>query len=158
MSGPNRICAICGLPLALVVLAATLTSCGSTSGAPGTSTRSSTSSCSRVKLVSEHANGGTVHLCVGQPLVVRLHSTYWSSPTSSSAAVLRRAGPTRVRPAPATACVPGAGCGTSTTRFSAVGPGTAHVAAQRQLCGEALRCTKSRRSFVLVVVVRRPGG
>lgn len=148
----------CGPPLALVALAAALASCGSASGAHATSTRDSANSCSQVKVVSDRANRGTVRLCVGQRLVLRLHSTYWSAPTSLPTAVLRRVGRTIVRPAPPTKCVPGAGCGTSTTHFLAVARGRAIVAAHRELCGEAVQCRKRQRSFVLVVVVRRSGG
>jgi hypothetical protein len=107
--------------------------------------------------VSERANGATVHLCKRQSLVLRLHSTYWNQATSSAAGVLRRTGPTKVQPAPPTACVPGAGCGTSTTRFVAVGRGTARVTSQRRLCGEAVECTGRQGSFVLLVAVRRSG-
>jgi hypothetical protein len=96
-----------------------------------------------------------VHLCRRQKLVVRLHSTYWQDLASSSTGVLRKSGPTVVRPAAPTACVPGAGCGTVTAHFVAVARGRAHVTAERTLCGEAVQCGPGRRSFELVVVVRR---
>jgi hypothetical protein len=105
--------------------------------------------------VSERANGKTIHLCVRQKLVVRLHSTYWGDVATSNTGVLRRSGRTVIRPAPPNACVPGLGCGTVTTHFVAVAHGTAHVTAHRSLCGEALECGNRQRSFVLVVVVRR---
>jgi hypothetical protein len=96
-----------------------------------------------------------VHLCMRQRLVLKLHSTYWSDATSSAPAVLRRTSPTKVQPAPPTACVPGGGCGTATTRFLAVSRGRARVTSQRRLCGEAVQCRNGQRSFVVVVVVGR---
>jgi len=142
----------------LGLFAAALVACGSATATPAVSVRdasSTTSSCSRAKIVSEHANGSTVHLCRRQKLVVRLHSTYWMDLASSNKGVLRKSGPTVVRPAAPTACVPGAGCGTATAHFVAVARGRAHVTADRTLCGEAVQCGPGQRSFELVVVVRR---
>ena len=96
-------------PLLGLVVAA-LAACGSATATPAASVRDvSSTSCSRTRVVSEHAKGTTVHLCRRQKLVVRLHSTYWQDLTSSNKAVLRKSGPTVVRPAAPTACVPGAG-------------------------------------------------
>jgi hypothetical protein len=140
-------------PLACAAFAAAVAACG---GAPATPAATRTTlSCSHTKIVSEHANGKTVHLCVRQKLVVKLHSTYWQDVASSNRGVLRKSGHTVVRPAAPTACVPGAGCGTSTTHFVAAGRGAAHVTAHRSLCGEAVRCRSRQRSFVLVVAVGR---
>jgi hypothetical protein len=105
--------------------------------------------------VSERADGKTIHLCARQKLVVRLHSTYWQDVATTNTSVLRKSGATVVRPAPPTACVPGAGCGTATARFVAITRGTARVTAHRSLCGEALPCGSRNGSFVVVVVVRR---
>lgn len=143
-------------PLLLAAVAAALAACGSATATLVASTQHAAgASCTQPRVVSEHAKGTTIHLCLGEKLVVRLHSTYWSSATTSSPAVLRRTGRTIVQPAPPTTCVPGAGCGTSTTRFVAAAHGKARVTAQRQLCGEAVQCRTGQRSFVLFVVVRR---
>jgi hypothetical protein len=141
------------MPLLLTALAAALAACGSASATPAASTATGGGSCSHAKVVSDHADGTTVHLCLHQVLVVKLHSTYWSGATTSSKAVLRRTGPTTVKPGAPGACVPGSGCGTSTTRFVGVGRGKARVTAHRTLCGEAIQCGKGQGSFVLVVVV-----
>jgi len=49
--------------------------------------------------------------------------------------------------------VPGAGCGTVTALFDAVGPGRASVSAERTGCGEAMSCTGRQRSYSVTVVV-----
>jgi hypothetical protein len=140
----------------LGVIAAALVACGSAPATPPASTRAgSSTSCSRAKAVSEHADGKTVRLCVRQKLEVELHSTYWRDLASSDRGVLRKSGRTVVRPAAPTACVPGSGCGTTTAHFVARTRGRARITAHRYLCGEAVRCRPGRRSFALIVVVRR---
>jgi hypothetical protein len=137
------------------VIAAALAACGGAPAMPAATRDSSNTLCSHTKVVSEHANGKTVHLCVRQKLVVKLHSTYWRDLASSNKGVLRKSGTTVVRPAPPTACVPGAGCGTTTAHFAAAARGRAHVTADRTLCGEAVQCRGRQRSFALVVLVHR---
>ena len=138
-----------------VVIAAALAACGSAPATGATTRQVAGTSCSHTKVVSERAKGKTVHLCVRQKLIVKLHSTYWRDLASSNKGVLRKSGPTVVRPAPPTACLPGAGCGTTTAPFVAAARGRAHVTAHRSLCGEAVQCSGSQGSFELVVVVRR---
>jgi hypothetical protein len=103
--------------------------------------------------VDEHANGTTVDLSVGQTLLLQLHSTYWQDVTSSDPSTLRAMSPT-VTPQPASSsCPPGGGCGSITVQFVALGPGTATVAASRQLCGEDVQCPSSDRSYTLLVKI-----
>ncbi len=53
------------------------------------------------------------------------------------------------------ACVgPGAGRGTVTARYIAIATGQVTVAADRTVCGEALRCTGSRGAYHLHGVVK----
>jgi len=99
--------------------------------------------------LDEHDNGQTVHVAVGADVTVTLHSTYWTfSPVP--AGVLKTVG------APATvggACAPGEGCGTVTVRFTAVGKGTAALAAGRTTCGEALACGPGQGTYRVTVDV-----
>jgi hypothetical protein len=143
--------------LALVALATmAATACGPR---PGTHTAARPSPgrrppCASPVAASDNANGRAVHLCLGQAIVLRLHSTYWEQITSSDQSVLRQSGPTRIHLAPTSACVPGAGCGTLTTRFLAAARGTARITARRRLCGEDVECSPSQQGFTLTVIVR----
>jgi len=99
------------------------------------------------------ANGQQLTLHVGDHLTVALASTYWAAPSTSAPAVLQPSGSTVT---PTMPCVPGGGCGTSSTTFVAVATGTATVVSNRTSCGEALLCSPSQRSYSLTVVVTPP--
>jgi hypothetical protein len=109
--------------------------------------------CAGPVAVSDNASGRKVHLCLGQTMMLQLHSTYWEGITSSDEGVLWQSGPTRVQLPPTSACVPGGGCGTLTTRFLAAARGTARITAHRRLCGEDVECAPSKQVFMLTVVV-----
>jgi hypothetical protein len=100
-------------------------------------------------------NGTTVTLHPGQTLVVALASTYWTFAGSSDPKVLASVGTPVAAPG---TCPPGAGCGTVSQAFHAVGPGTAQVSASRVSCGEAMRCTGGAGSYRLTVQVTAAGG
>jgi hypothetical protein len=140
----------------------TLGSCSSGSAAsPSSPPRSPTSSASsapsdaaRPVILDERARGTTVRVTTGTQIVVRLHSTYWSTPAGSDPLVLTPVGgetPTTT----AAACPPGRGCGISSAQFTALRPGTAHVSARRDSCGEAMRCSPGQGRYDVTVTVTR---
>jgi hypothetical protein len=103
---------------------------------------------------TEADNQRTVTLAVGDHLTVVLASIYWHF-TTLAAGVLTSPGPATVTATPpGQGCVPGAGCGTVTMRYTATATGQTTIAADRTTCGEALRCTGSRGTYRLHVVVR----
>lgn len=95
-------------------------------------------------------NGTSMTLHPGQTLLVTLSSTYWSFQGSSDAQVLAPVGAPVASPG---SCPPGVGCGTVAQEFRAVGTGTAHVAASRVSCGEAMRCVGASGQYELTVKV-----
>lgn len=99
-------------------------------------------------------NGHRVNLAVGDRLVVVLASTYWHFTALDTTGILADQGPGVVAAsAPGHGCVPGAGCGTVTIRYVAVAAGQVTVAADRTVCGEAMRCTGTNGTYRLHVVV-----
>jgi hypothetical protein len=102
--------------------------------------------------LDEHAARTTVHLRVGAALVVRLHSTYWSTPAVSAPSVLSPAGGGST---PGGTCRPGGGCGVSSASFTAVRPGLAQVTAHRDSCGEAMRCPPGQGDYAVTIAVDR---
>jgi len=106
----------------------------------------------RTLVVGDADNGHSVSLHAGEHLQVVLSSTYWRVDGSSDTTVLRPTAQPTVSPQ-IRGCVPGAGCGTVTALFDAVGPGTASVSAQRTGCGEAMACTGRQGSYRVTVVV-----
>ncbi|MER6074554.1 hypothetical protein ABT187_38210 [Streptomyces sp. NPDC001817] len=103
-------------------------------------------------VLDERARGTTVRVTTGTLVVVRLHSTYWSTPAGSDPQVLAPSGGGAI---PAGTCPPGRGCGTSSARFTARRPGTAHVTARRTACGEAMRCSPGQERYEVTVTVTR---
>ena len=101
--------------------------------------------------VSESDDGRTLHVSVGQRVVLLLHSTYWMIDGSSDPAAIQPDGDATASPAPG--CVPGAGCGTVSEVFVAVRPGVATLRASRTSCGEALACTDGQGSFAVSLTV-----
>jgi hypothetical protein len=100
-------------------------------------------------------NDHSVNLAVGDRLVVALASTYWHFTALDTTGILAGQGPGVVAAtAPGHGCVPGAGCGTVTIRYAAVAAGQVTVAADRTICGEAMRCTGTSGTYRLHVVVR----
>ncbi|MDF3298760.1 hypothetical protein [Streptomyces tropicalis] len=102
--------------------------------------------------LDEHANRTTVSATVGTPVVVTLHSTYWSGLTSRTPAALAAAGTPRV--APAHSCAPGAGCGTVELDLRAVRSGSAEITAHRTSCGEARPCVGGAGTYTVTVKIR----
>ncbi|SDN39790.1 hypothetical protein [Actinacidiphila guanduensis] len=126
---------------------------GSTAGSRSSPTTASAATTPPAALtLDEHAPRTGVHVRSGTVVVVRLHSTYWSTPTSSDPAVLVPGGGGS---SPAGSCPPGGGCGVASARFTAAHPGTAHVTAHRSSCGEAMRCPPGQDSYEVTVTVSR---
>ncbi|MGW1162006.1 hypothetical protein ACWD48_28160 [Streptomyces sp. NPDC002519] len=118
---------------------------------PSASSASSPPSTGSVVL-DERSRGTTVRVTVGTLIVVRLHSAYWSTPASSNPRVITAiGGGTTVT----TTCPPGRGCGTSSTQFTALRPGTVHITAHRDSCGEAMRCSPGQGRYDVTVTVTR---
>ncbi|NUR04208.1 MAG: hypothetical protein HOY79_49215 [Streptomyces sp.] len=93
-----------------------------------------------------------MRVTTGTLIVVRLHSTYWSTPAGSDPRVLVRVGG---GPTATGTCPPGRGCGISSAQFTAGRPGTAHIAARRDSCGEAMRCSPGQGRYDVTVSVTR---
>jgi hypothetical protein len=109
----------------------------------------------QVMVVSDHSNGKTVHVTVGEHLKLILSSDYWHVHGSSSNAVLVQIGRARLLPRPKSCPkIPGLGCVPFQTTFTARAKGTAVITASRQTCGEALACQPPQEHFRLTVVVR----
>jgi hypothetical protein len=132
-----------------------LAGCGSTgtstaSSAPASTALVPTTTPAAVS-ADEHANHTTLKVAVGTTISVDLHSTYWSAATSSAPDIVAPAGSPATSPSPS--CRPGGGCGTVTTTFTARTPGTAHLAASRTICGEALNCGPDQRTYDVTIEV-----
>jgi len=104
---------------------------------------------------TEHdgANGKTIHIAVGDKLVLILGSSYWNFRGSSAPRVLRQVGPVRLVRS-SRSCPPGVGCQPKRALYRALASGKAVISAHRLTCGEALACTGSRGRFRLTVIVR----
>ncbi|MDR2986418.1 MAG: hypothetical protein LBV34_16415 [Nocardiopsaceae bacterium] len=101
----------------------------------------------------DHANGKTIHIAVGDKVVLILGSSYWNFRGSSTPMVLRQVGPA-ILVRSSHSCPPGVGCQPKRARYKALAPGKAVISAHRLTCGEALRCTGSHGHFRLTVIVR----
>jgi hypothetical protein len=130
--------------LASAVLAA---GCGAAHDGPGSSHSP------RTIIQRDHANGTTIHVAVGDKVVLILGSSYWNFLGSSSPAVVRQVGSVRLLRS-SHSCPPGVGCQPKRALYQAIGPGKAVISAHRLSCGEALACTGSHRNFRLTVIVR----
>jgi len=137
-----------GLAVIVLLAAAILGGCGSTGGP----TKSSTGSTPPPATADEGSDGSTIRLQRRQRLVVTLHSTYWQigQPGSSVLAVTHEPA---VAAGPGCASIPGTGCGTVTAEYVAGRAGTTALAAHRNSCGEALRCTGTAGEWRITVVV-----
>lgn len=105
--------------------------------------------------ISESSNNETVSVHVGDHVVVRLHSTYWtiSNPTPS---VLAKLSSSTIAGGVGCPKIPGMGCGVVSTTFRALRVATVKVSAHRSTCGEALRCTGTEgRWTAKIKIVKR---
>ena len=109
---------------------------------------------SQAVTLSEADNGRTVQVAPGAVIEVVLHSTYWQPKGASNAATLAPASQPRVQADLGGQCVPGAGCGTVTQTFTAVGSGQSEVTADRVVCGEAMACRPDQRHYGVTIVVK----
>lgn len=125
---------------------------GSSSSTSPTPPPSASGSAAHSVVLDEGARGTTVRVSTGTQLVVRLHSTYWSTPAGSNPRVL---GPGGGGTTVSGTCPPGRGCGLSSARFTALRPGTAHITARRHSCGEAMRCSPGQERYDVTVTVTR---
>ncbi|MFF4186639.1 hypothetical protein ACFYZ9_25985 [Streptomyces sp. NPDC001691] len=101
--------------------------------------------------LDEHDRGRVVPVRAGARVLVRLHSTYWSAPTSSDTGTLAPVGTSRGTPAGN--CEPGAGCGSVAADFTARGAGTARIVSHRDSCGEAMRCPPGQGDYAVTIKV-----
>ena len=146
------------LALALAVVMGVTGACAtsrppaSTTGAPSSPTSTHTTPAPSTLTLDEHARLTRVSVRTGTSVLVRLHSTYWSTPTTSDPDVLV---PDAGGSSPSGSCPPGGGCGVSSARFTAARPGTARITAHRSSCGEAMRCLPGQGSYQVTVTVTR---
>jgi hypothetical protein len=133
------------LAACLTLVAATATACSG-----GSSTSPATVPGGGTHQLDERANGTTVHVSLGDTVVVTLHSTYWSFVPTDGLALQ----PVSTQTATGSACphVPGSGCGTVTVTFNVGHVGTSTLRAHRSSCGEALRCTGSAGDWSVTVI------
>ncbi|MFI2206541.1 hypothetical protein ACH47Z_38505 [Streptomyces sp. NPDC020192] len=126
---------------------------------PPSRTPASSASATGPAVLDERARGTTVQVTAGTHIVVRLHSAYWSTPASSNPRVLTPVGGGTTVNA---TCPPGRGCGTSSAQFTALRPGTVHITARRDSCGEAMHCSPGQGRYDVTVTVtrqhRKPSG
>jgi hypothetical protein len=142
------------VPLVTLSLAAGASACARPSPTPSRHDSGGGSGCAdRPIVVTDRANGSTVHACVGQAIELRLGSTYWQDVRTSAPSVLSSTGAPTVVPASPGSCVPGGGCGTVEEAFRARAAGSADLTAHRTTCGEALACQGSEGTFSVHVVV-----
>ncbi len=138
-----------GLLLTLVLAA-----CGSSSSTgtqPTTSaTTSPTTSQQAAVTVRDADKGRTVTVRVGSVIHLQLASTYWQIVGPDRGGVLTATGAPVQQ---AGHCPPGIGCGTVTTTYKAVAPGTVHLQASRETCGEALQCQPPTNRYTVTVQV-----
>ncbi|MEV5281512.1 hypothetical protein [Streptomyces sp. NPDC051993] len=111
----------------------------------------SASPSARTITLDEHAAGTVIKVSVGTRVLIRLHSTYWSVPTSSDTQTLAPVG--KSGSIPTGTCEPGAGCGIAAADFTARRAGAAQVLAHRNSCGEARRCGPGQGSYAVTVQV-----
>jgi hypothetical protein len=105
------------------------------------------------KRLTETDDGTSISVAKGSTIIVVLSSTYWTYSTATNPSVLTRvAGPT-TSPAHMGSCVPGAGCGTVSVTYRAVGVGHAQITASRTTCGEALACSGKAGAYAVQMMV-----
>lgn len=139
--------------VAAAALTGTLGGCSAGSAAsPSSASAGPSGSATRSVVLDERERGTTVRVAVGTLIVVRLHSAYWSTPAGSNPRVLAPAGGGTTATG---TCPPGRGCGISSARFTALGPGTVHVTARRSSCGEAMRCPPGQVRYDVTVAITR---
>ena len=101
--------------------------------------------------LDEKANGTTVHVHLGDTVIVTLHSTYWSFlPTASLA--LQPFAPAQTAPATTCGQPVGTGCGTVVASYNIGHVGSGTLRAHRDSCGEALRCIGKQADWSVTVV------
>jgi hypothetical protein len=103
--------------------------------------------------VDEHARGTSIDMRLSDRLVVVLHSTSWQLPNAHGVLVVTR-GP-RAKATPGCSRIPGIGCGTATATYAARRAGSTTLAAHRDSCGEAWRCTGSEGDWSIAVHVTK---
>ena len=96
------------------------------------------------------ASGHTVSAHPNDVIAVRLESTYWRFRPVTGGVLSR--GTFVARPMHGH-IVPGTGAGAMIATFHVLKAGTAHVIAERQSCGEAMRCVGGQGTFTMTVVV-----
>lgn len=138
------------LAAAAGVLALSLTGCGT----GHQSIVTDPGSAGHTTVVSEHSNGKTVHVAVGDKIELLLHSTYWNIAPSPHPSVLSASGGQKTLKS-ASACPPGVGCNPVAVTFTAAAPGTVMLTASRTSCGEAMMCGPGQRHYQVTVVVTR---
>jgi hypothetical protein len=132
----------------LAAVAACGAGCGATNSAGSNAGDQATNG---TLTLDEKANGTTVHVHLGDTVIVTLHSTYWSFlPTASLA--LQPLAPVATAAGSNCPRVMGTGCGTVTASYNIGHVGTGQLHAHRDSCGEALRCIGKQADWSVTVV------
>jgi hypothetical protein len=105
--------------------------------------------------LSEGDGGSPVQARVGDRIVVTLHSTYWQLAEPAGPVLVANGRPESTAGGPSCSTVPGSGCGTIRAEYRAAAVGSTRIEADRQSCGEALRCTGRQGRWSVTVVVSR---
>jgi hypothetical protein len=122
---------------------AALSACASSGGQPAGGHPSTVS-------LRQADQGRRITVTTSSTVIVRLDNTYWQFHAPAASGVLRFLGVSVHR---GSGGVPGSGTGTVVARYRAVGTGQAVVSASRRVCGEAMACSPSQRSYRVKVVV-----
>jgi hypothetical protein len=120
-----------------------LSACASSGGQPAGGHPSTVS-------LRQADQGRRITVTTSSTVIVRLDNTYWQFHAPAASGVLRFLGVSVHR---GSGGVPGSGTGTVVARYRAVGTGQAVVSASRRVCGEAMACSPSQRSYRVKVVV-----
>jgi hypothetical protein len=144
----------CGPAVALLAVT-TLAGCGGGSKTSGDATLGTGGGHPAAHRLTDASNGSTLHARVGDTISVLLHSTYWQLTDPRDGELAPTASPVASPGGKGCPTIPGTGCGTMSAGYRVATAGTTTLAATRQSCGEAMRCTGSQGRWSVKVVATR---
>jgi hypothetical protein len=147
--GRPAVAALC----AAVASLALLTGCGGTSS--GRDTQRVGSAGGSDHRLTDRSNGTTLHARVGDTITVVLHSTYWQLADPGGGELVAATAPSAAPGGDGCPTIPGTGCGTLTAAYRVASTGSTHIDAERESCGEAMRCTGDQGRWSVTVVATR---
>ena len=123
---------------------------GAPGGGGGGGGGTATGSPPRLVTIGFAANGRTMTVHPYDTIRIKLQSTYWRFHPVTGGVLSH--GRIAAHPAHGPVVIRGMGSGTMIATFRVLKPGTAHITAARQSCGEAMRCVGGEGSFAVTVV------